>query len=357
MLDSLNSITINDIADRIEFIPLEAKSKKAMVGGTNLSLLRSGYDYIVSHNQLSLFGINRFDSLGHFVGSISGRGRSSSEVTMLLGVFGNNNLNKICVRSFRKIVVFSSMGRYLHNIELKESVADIALLNNGTYVYAPFEVTGDVNSAYLKFMDDRGEITDTRTYDKRQNFGNIDQSIESQQNPTIIKEKICLGSNFEGDVLYRDKYSNIIDRIRGEDDIAPYANIALGKFQPVVEDSKSEAKCRQKIYIREIAETQNYFIITYIYNGRVNSSMWDKQEERIIYNTSFSRESKGPEIGYKLFARYQISQTEDTIVNIAHTTESELYCLLTATQASRLLAGVEPDDNPIIMVVHLKSSI
>lgn len=353
---SVSNFIINDIAQDIRFIPLES-SPQAWHSNIGIRLFKNKDSYIVSdiHPRCK---ITKYDSNGSFVKNIARVGRGPSEIIECWGVFSNTKLNQLCVQDRRKIVVNSFDGKHLYDIRFEKStpmVSDVVLLNTGDYVCTPFTflATKETDIPYLFFMNDIGEVVYSLRYDKKRDIGQK-PITESNQNRRLVYERSIMSSNFLGEALFRDLFSDVVYKIKGKDSVLPHINLHRGELMPTPEDTYSLRKNANKIYCQNMTETAKYFIVTYVYDGYKYTAIWDKKSEKIVANIGVDRESREKTSQYKMFTRYRTPLSTEILVNIVLATEDKLYCLLEAETAMDFLPNVKADDNYIIMIIDLR---
>ena len=351
---SEDTFTINSLAKNISFITLETSSKALLTTSDFKVIIINGRYFISSGTALTFSGIMEFDGAGRFMNySIPKGGRGPKELPLTYEWSYNRDIQLLIASSLYEILSYSLENSTINKYSLGSPFFYVCPLNDGILVGANSIIgSGDVNMPYLHFRNQCGKIVHSLCYPQKRD---IAYNLPEGRGPM---ETYQLYPSYSGDALFKDMFNDTIYRIRGIDDVVPYIIIHRGMLALTIKDVYNQATMAQKICIRGILDTKNYFFIKYWHKDAMNCAIWDKQSLTFITNIKadnssdhriviFNRTSNG-------FTKYQTPNGKEILIAISSYFEGKLYSMLDASVAMEFLPNVKEDDNPVLMVIELK---
>lgn len=352
--DASETFTINSIAKKISFIPLET-SDKAMLTTENFKVVKINEHYYISSSlSPAASNIMMFDSTGCFTDYLIQAGRGPKELAYILGWSLNQNLQQFVVFGIGEVLLHSVVENITSKYGLAESLYMTQVLNDGNIVGIPGLYKEKTDTPYLKFLNHKGEIVKSLFYSAEHN---VTYHVPENTGNIGPLENYGLYSNYFGNALFKDMFNDTIFCIRSLNKIEPYIIMNRGSFAPKVKDALDKAAKAKTIMIRGVLETGKYFFITYAYKDIMFCAVWDKETVALIDNVKAenidehqviisNRNSNG-------FTKYQTPNGKEILVAISSYADNKLYCFIDASDAMKFLPDIKEDDNPIVMVIEM----
>ena len=348
---SADTMVLNSIADSVRFVPLEI-NEHCLVADYYNKLAATSDSYFVSGGAFEdNNGVLQFDHAGKFVQNIVKIGRGPGELPNVLVWSINASLRRICASGMSESLLIrswdtdESMGFPIQG----ESDFYFVSLDDGSFVSTIRSgiVKDGADVSYLNFCDSLGFVQRTIKYAQKRDVFYV--AIPGKlQHPF---ENYLLSASYRGGALFGDVYNDTIYYIKDRDHISPHVVFTRGKLIPQIKDVYDDVRKAEQIYFRDATETARYFLLKYFYRGQLYTGIWDKQTLKLVSRAGRPTEAA---LSEKFHARYVLPDGEQVLVKILYADKDRLYGLLDASVAARFMDGVDEEDNPVVMIVHLK---
>ncbi|HCC52915.1 MAG TPA: hypothetical protein DEQ30_13380 [Porphyromonadaceae bacterium] len=336
---------LNNLVRKVTFVPLETSESSPFFTEYNLLVHSTGSQFIISSGIMDkILPALLYDSSGHFITSLVRRGRGPSEIVGAVPVSHlNDSLKTLSVFGGRKIVSYSYVKNKLGNTLLEQYISSGVLLNDGNYIVLPSAYHFNEEDPYLCFLNAKGETLKSLTYPAGTNKAYRLKEGESNG----PNEKYILSSNYLGDALFHDIFNDTLYRIDHLNHIEPYILLNRGNLLPNHKNVYNSGKRNETIHIHRIAETKDYFFISYNYLRKYYISIWSKDTEKLLANISDS-----PSI-HPFSAKYKTENDVEVWVGIVGFAEDKLYGIMNASDASTFISEITENDNPVLLIMDL----
>lgn len=344
IINSENISEIDTIIKNIDFIYLENKEGPTL-SEVNINLSKVGEKYIISSFRSN--GVFQFDNSGHYEKTIITRGKAKNELSSDLYRWTYNKDHNVLTISLGYKIVYYDFNRNKNGgISFDQYYYNTIMLNSNNYVALP-NINGNSisESIYLSFLDNNGKKIESKEYTK-----NRDLAYEMPKYYDGPLETYGLYSNSYGTVLYRDMFNDTIYNVSSNNKIEPYIVLNRHKYAPSVKDNNLDKK-REKIFIKDVNETEKYFFIKYQYDEKMWSVILDKGTSKIISKVEIELTDRTtPFLNYSHFLKCKISENNSIIVGVVSYDKDKIYCIARPVD----LENIDDYQNPIIMEVSLK---
>ena len=348
-----DTFVINNIAKDISFIPIE-RSTEVLLTVVDFRVARIDDSYYISSmaGGSRFSGIIRLDTMGRFKEHVVQIGRGPKELPRWFEWSCNNTLNQIVASSLYDIIVYSFENDVTNKYSLSGYFGKGFLLSDGNIVGLPkITGTGDVDTPYLCFLNQEGEVIKSLYYPQKRN---IFYDIWATQGRDVGPLEVYgLYAGHSGDALFEDMYNDTIYRVSSINEIHPYIILGRGSLAPKVKEVLDRKAKVNRVTLRRVLETEKYLFIVYEYKDLHYSGIWEKQSSTLIGNmeTDFF---KIPVINNRGFTMYLTPNGDKIPIGIAGYSDGKLYGVLGANQAMEFLPDIDEYDNPVLMVIELK---
>lgn len=341
---------LSTVAESIEYIPLETNLKCLLANVANITVTATDILIFVYEDKCY-----RFNRQGKFMNAIGSIGRGPKEFTKARSCSVDTINNWIYIVDWEKLVKYDFNGNFIdkYSPNNKESLGfyvvqsepGLFLFGNSTYQYA-----------------NPGERFPLYFYSEQQNKYLAKVACEKKDK---IPFSICLSSLYthNNHTFLSDYWSDIIYKVNSPHELKPYAVLDKGKFKYQSTDDKSimGGKNNNSAGILEVlrmAENDRYIFIA----TNKGTCFYDKKTKQ----SHFANYNKS-ELGWANFNNDISSVPFRLLINAPHAiNNNQLYSYNNAldffseevdannTQVQQLLKNLQPDDNPVLVLVKLK---
>ena len=355
-----DEFTINSIAKDISFIPLETTDESLLrIEHFKIAKINEHY-YISSGFVFNFSGIMEFDGNGRYIKHLllKHRGNGPNELPLPLHWSYNTNTQLLVISTAHQILFHSFENNTTNKYTLGTDTYYECLLNDGTMVSLPdwtsLSIKGKPDIPYLHFRNLESEIIKSICYPEKR-----DIAFTTAEDSGPI-DYYNLFPHSSGDALFRDVFSDTIQRIRSMDDIKPYMVLYRGDLAVTPKDAANRARQNQLIYLNKILETKRFFFIRYGYRNEWNNTVWDKKTLSFIANTKADNSDE-----HKIvisgefynnawnFTKYISPTGKEMLIPILTYIDGKLYSVIDAEQAMEFVPGIVYDDNPVLMIIDI----
>lgn len=349
---SADTFVLNTITDSVRFVPLETNGK-SIIENFNYVFAAIADEFLISGGIGNYGkGVLQFDSRGSFIGEIARIGRGPGELRIVMSWSVNESLRKICVMGQSRMVVKWLDTGNTYDISIKDAYGfDIVPLDDGSCVFTKTTGMGKygVDIPYLTFLDSTGSVIHSLNYSYNRN---VDYDASEGRQGKLPFEKYNISASYMGGAIFQDVYNDTLFYIKDRNHITPYIVLKRGKLMSDIKDVYDDARKAQQVYFRNMTETEKYFLIKYFYRNMLYTDIWDKSSKKLISRVEMPNSFSA--LTQKFNARYELPNGEETIVNIVYAKKDQLYCLLEAPVAAKFMDNIDEEDNPVVMILHLK---
>ncbi|MFA6590178.1 MAG: hypothetical protein WCZ67_02210 [Bacteroidales bacterium] len=352
--DNDSVIFINEIADSIQYLPLEFDREAALL--TEFLMLFEWQEkiFISSYSSRYFPGICQFDKEGNFEQVAVKVGRGHSELTKgfykwsydesscELVVCGNGRIfNYSLLQEEGDFIPFST---YSHNA-VALGKGHYAILNMS------FEHPGSTDISYLQILNEKGRVVKSYYYSqKRTIFYRLPQSSCGPL------ESYKLYQSYNGDAMFKDVFNDTIFVVN-KDSVSPSYCLYSGEKSPRVEDATKKEKKKSCVYIKKISDTKRYIISTYTHSDCNKTVIFDRTSGEVAANASvlISNHSAGVyPTRNRHFAVLKTPDDRDIYIGIVSTAENIIYAVASPGDVAAFVPGVTSESNPVIIKIYLK---
>ena len=342
-------LLISQIADDIEFIPLET---------TEESLLDNNLrDITITEKDIFLFDYNkgyRFDRRGKFVNSIGSKGQGPEEFVRPMRMAVDTINRWIYFFDYtRNIVKYDYNGKHIETLATKGYGFGLLLIN------APGQFVID-NNNYL--FSKPGERYSTYFYSEKEKKEISKFSCDYKEK--IPSMSICdpIAYKNNNNLFLKDFWCDTIYMMKGVYDAYSYAVIQKGKFINRNVDDKSligEKPLNEERFILgvyQIHESDRFFYLS-TNNGTV---IFDKKENKTFLDEYVENKIKITDDLYGGIINNSIKTIcENKAITYCHsheliTTNKHLINDKRYQSYTTMVEKRDPDDNPVLIVIKLK---
>ena len=347
-----DTVLLNTLLDSVWFIPLETK-KESLIPAWSYTLGIIGGRLLISGGgSTNGNGIQQFDLSGNYTGTFVRKGRGPGELPHIHDWYTHDALQRLnAVGSPNKMVIHSFQNNRTSDFQTKEFLEfEQVPINDGTFVSTSqlFQKSYQ-DKPYLAFRDVSGEVVAAlHDPEKRDIYfdmaeGRVAWPIEGRQ----------LFPHHSGDALFQDAYNDTTYMVRGPKDIRPRFVFKRGRYMPVPRNENDPASKKNRIFIREIIDTDPYVFLYYIYKEKLFFDIWSKATGRLV--SRMESENYWNFQTSRSVAPYEFPGGNRNVVYIEYATNDTIYGIVSPRTASTFIDGVTPEDNPVIMIGKLSS--
>ena len=348
---SYGNVRLSDIIESIEYIPLET-TDESLVG--TIGFAPCSFD--ISDNYIVVSCIQQtqvflFSRDGRFISRVGRQGQGPGEYTSPSGVFLDEKRDQIFVGTPQQgILVYNLRGEFIRNIPTERTAGGLTRLHNDNFL---------VNNVF--FSPFSYEI---RSLD----FQLVAEGIKNAYFGARIRRVLGRPTNY----LFNDRIhvrkahlNDTIFSIENNFSFTPRFVVSAGRFTPTINFLESTGGStgfdRRSGYvgISSIYQTTNKLLFHYSYQDRGYRAYFDKNVGRLYH---FRSESGIPNdfdggvdfwprrqdnlIWYQFFYAYHLIENSGGISPVGGTEAVQSF--------NRLIERLDPDDNPVLMIVRLK---
>jgi len=272
-INNFNIVNLSEIAENIEYIPLETDSQTLItqiVFPTHLIIAEELY--IVRDN----FSCKSYNKKGQFVCSYGNLGHGPEELTSIDRVSVDERNRKLYLSNSRKILEFSYNGDYIRLIDIPVEVREnvdyttefVALGDN---IFCGIMKNSNIPIS-LYIFNDNNEVLGSHT-----SYYNYDSALKGSMMNFIIMNLpyLSIGKN----VLYKDGLCDTLFIINNDLKIEPGYYFNFGKYsQPLdylrsfKEKSLDLQGTLNHLFVSNFFETENFLLFTCNFGNHIPKS-------------------------------------------------------------------------------------
>jgi len=328
---------LNDVAQSMRLIPIETNDsvlfRNVIISDvTEENIIVYGGN--IGVHKKAVYFINKMD--GKVSSIIDRYGQGPEEYISINDVHLNELSNTLYLydSNGRKTNEYTFGGKFVRSIK-NDSIAAFRMLKDGNFVisYAPFINTG----FSLGICDSSWNL-------KRRGLPKMGKNIKFDM---IYFDAIL---KFNGEYFYKMAHCDTLYRITTAYD-EPYLVHSKGKYN-IPLDIKASLENTEKEGCNYIQQDygdliKKYYFLTYWYDYKLYSEIWDIENSSLIYKNEYSRNGgvKGVPV---------IINEKKINVWPSYVSSDCLYCVIGNEDAISLIPSLPADTNPIILEIKLK---
>ena len=342
---SYGNVRLSDIIESIEYIPLET-TDESLVGGVGFATssfdISDNYIVVSCRIQSQVFLFSRD---GRFISRVGRQGQGPGEYTMLFGVFLDEKRGRIFVRGHREqgILTYNLRGEFVENISgggrgaLERLHNDHFLVNN--FLFSPF-------------------LYEIRDFDL--------QLVAEGVRNNYYGNRITRGMGRSTNYLFNDKIhvrqimlNDTIFSVENDFSFTPRFVVTAGRLSPTINWLEDPNRQGEFMSISRIYQTANKLLFQYNFQNRRRFTYFDKNAERLFHFRSgsgipndfdggvdFWPQRQDNLIWYQFFDAYYLIENSGGITPTGGTAAVQSF--------NRLIERLDPDDNPVLMIVRIR---
>jgi len=359
----LDSVLLSSMVEDIEYIKLEATPDSYI---TFCEETEIGEKYIVVLRKQSIYVFNR---KGKYLNRIGRKGKGPGEYTFprLLRLSKDEKYLFFHDSPRRKILQYELDGTFISETEIHFYPTNVRLLNTNIPIF--------FNSSTMN------HIYDSITLFTINNNGLVDKKILSKCIPVLMEEPGTfyvadnLLNNYYDSLTYWEEFCDTIYRVSPDYTVIPKYLLDIKEFKMPIEvilnSERNIIEIHKYFELIEFTETKDYIFIFGHKNYKLNRIIYDKNK-RISRNLYFDENSySGRSLindfdgGYPIFPSNLVNPKTLFVTFDVNSYKTQLQSGYTKTpdkikypekqkQFQELLDNADENDNPVIMIVHLK---
>lgn len=308
-------------------------------------------------NSIFVFDFNncfRFTRDGKFVNKIGKKGRGPGEYNRPMHITLDKEQNAIYIQDKKRILKYGYNGDFLEEFLLGITTSnilhhkdDIFLVNRMMYSYAP---PNDRFSIYFFSTDKKKHVARFKCPKK-------DKIPFAIDNPIMY--------NYNKNTFIKDYWGDNIFKVEDPHNVFPYATLNTGKLKHRDKDDKRPFTGKKNkgdelvVSITFISETDRYIFMgsnkgLFIFDKKNNITYCSKYQKNGEKWSGFTNDiTGGPTFFAHSFPKYHFSENSLTTFNFPYEFFEE-GVNTNNPQIKELLKTLQPDDNPVIVLVKLK---
>lgn len=343
-----SEFVLNDLVQKTTFIPLDSKEESPLLADFNFSVHAIDDQFIVSSGVMDkALPALLYDSSGRFIKPLIRRGRGPYEITGAVPMPSlNRSSNVLSVFGGQKIVSYSLVEEKAKDMRVDRYILSGVLLDDGNYVAISGAYRFNEEDPYLYFFDPEGKLLKSLNYPAGTKKAYQLKEGESS-GPT---DKYILSNNHLDQALFHDLFNDTVYRISGLDRMDPYIVLNRKNLLPMHKDVNNPEARGRTIHIHRLAETRDYFFISYNYLKEYHTSIWEKSTGELMANISESP------LLHPFSAQYRLNDGTLIWVGIVGFADDKIYGILSANDAVSVIPGITENDNPVLMVMDLSGN-
>lgn len=346
-----DTLSFDNLIENVKFVPLETSTSSLVNPG---SLLKVNDHYIMwGGNPITPY-VKDFSSSGKYIGDLYTPGRGPNETSMVYSVSGDKMNDRITIFGPGKILFYDLNTSETTGVNVDEYglFNNPVWLKNGDLVLSVLDDQEDLRQSarrmesvcrpVLLFLNSGMSVIDTVFTNEP-----VHRIIEGATVGRIIRNQVVPNGDR---VLFKYMLNDTIYRINNCHTLTPTFILDIAKnLKPSLKNSEMDqlVKKDKMIYIVDFFESKDYIFITYDYHGLSNFGIWDKHSgELVAHHKSFYIDA------------FYVSLNGITTELFTEQIDWESNTIYTSVEARKLvgiLPDIQPDDNPIIVELKLKS--
>ena len=355
---SIDTLSYGNLIKSVRYIPLET-NEKSMIGNGDITVIKVAGKFIVSSGRANFIILKEFDLNGKYISNLFNIGRGRKELPLPYFWIANDSVDEIIIGGNDKMLLFNVTTGDLSDVRLQESFFNLTgiLLCNGTIVQCLFNAddprTGTTDYPYMCFIDASGKKISERCYPAERDIAYLPISgVSSYPFELYLLKQTNYGA------VFKDLYNDTLYTIKSKDDIrARYVAKRGNKYMPTIEEAlRSGEKKSDKIYFTDIIDSPEYLFISYYYDNNYNTSIWRKNECKLIasYSDIPRTDYKKYYWEYMAIMPFSFDGFKGVLPIDYVTADNKIYIGTAASKLTGILPNLKDDDNPVIIEITLK---
>lgn len=353
-VDNVKGIKLSDIAERVEWIPLET-TDSSLIARPLLSSVRlmNGYIYIPCS-----VGLLSFREDGTFQRTISRRGQGPGEYTSLVSVTADEASNHIYLLTPGKVMTYTSEGTFLRENPTPIGWA-FSVVQDSLYLTYIYNNTGQ--KPYRLLMTDAQGDTLLRV-PQTDRF----EVLPKGMNWYYTNRKENYLYTYQGENVFHDYYCDTLYTVR-PDSLLPRYIFQMGKYRlpddlrleaVMMTSDRDQALARAENHLRPtLYETDRYVVMPYTTWNISDPEKADPQLMIYDKQTGLCTRAQGGTIQNDMTGNlpfYPAARIADNVLMASIEAEELLEKAKEGAELPESLKGLKEDDNPVLMLVYLK---
>lgn len=352
---------LSSFVESIEYIPLETKEECLI--GEGMSFDIDDTHIAVKYN--SCESVYLFDRKGRFLRTIGTTGGGPKEYWFVENVFLDPVNDCVVIATPGKVVYFNKQGEFLRSIPFPVDERRTASYFHGQFLrMADSYIFRDSTFHVYAIYNDKGYLL-------KEAIASIPIPLKKDPRWRLSYKckEITSVYTYQNMPHVREYLNDTIYMINGLNQFKPKYIINLGKYKvtPEIQADIAHYKDRMqdKVVIVEIMETANSLFFQYVHKWGIHSCRYDKKERKLykFYTSGYPNDYDGGMDfqvktllnGQKNRFVYTCFSVEELISFTEQSKKRNIKGPKSAAQAfKKLTKRIDPDDNPIIMVMKLK---
>lgn len=345
-------VLLSQIARNVKIVPLETKPECLVAKVAKESIRMVGSNLFIPCSE----GVLQFTDDGKFVRSVAKRGQGPGEYNMIRYVASSEASGQVYIMDHGKILAYSVDGTFREESKMPYCW-QFTLLNDSTFVGYTYNNTGQKKDKLI-LVNQQGDTLNA--------FPQYDQfTISDGLNYYLWGWHDRYVYSFKGDACCKEYYNDTVFTITPEQ-LNPRYIMEMGKYK-IPKERRFEVLCGNwdeysepaRAYLRpDFLETSNWVFLPYTTWDVVDT---ETQPQLAIYDKKTKECYKVKDgkikndVGGNLPFYPAISIADDVLLYFLEATEFiELAEEDPSLFENEQLKKVKEDDNPILMIVHLK---
>lgn len=341
---NIDTGVLNSIAQKINFIRLQSGRSSSL---TDLNLILDKVEDKLIASSLRSFVI-QFDSAGNYEKKLVDIGRAKNEVQNRLYQWTFQN-NQVTLCQGNKMIAYNPLTGKTKGYLSEQYYYNTILLRDGNYVALPNLGPEMKDDRYLDFLDAGYEIVKSVSYTSSR-----DVYYWVPNSYTGRLDTYGLYPSYTGDVLFKDLFNDTIYKIKDINTIIPYICLKRGDLAPTVENVTDKSDNNRLIYIKNVAESENYVFVNYGFQESMYSVVLEKETGTPLILTEMEFKNATSIINSRYFIDYITPKGKRIKVGIVNVARDRLYCVVRTGDALDFMPQMSEYDNPLILEVILK---
>lgn len=337
------------VAEEIEYIPLE-KTKDCLLNDYLKNIFFDEKNILVFDFERCY----RFNLEGKFINKIGKKGRGPGEYNRPMNIAVDDNKKVVYFQDHKRILKYNYDGEFLTEYQTEISSNNILRYDEGILL---------LNDQYYQHAEPGNRFSIR--------FFSEEKGTQIAKVDCPKKDKIPFAMdwpnmyNFDGKSFLRDYWDDTIFKIQNPLSIIPYATINKGKLKLRDNDDKSVFNGKKNsgeelvLEINFIAEVDRFIFLTtskglFCFDKRTKETRCVEIHKNGEKWQNFTNDlTGGPTFFPNNFPRLPVNNS--TIVTFNHAYEFfEDGIDTNNTQIKELLKTLQPDDNPVLVLVKTK---
>ena len=347
-MDREQEVLLSQIARKVEYIPLETRLE-CLIQKPRGFVQYVGGNYIIPCSQV----VYMFDGTGKFIRQIGSHGGGPAEYNNIFSMDADAKNGQLYLQTIRKQNVYTLAGDYVKNLPIPD-VDKVAKLNDSLYVAYIHNSTGQRKERLL-LLNGKGDTIRT--------FPNYDFfKVEKNRSFMMMSPNDRYLLRYKDNLCFKDYYNDTLFTVT-EKELLPRYILQLGKYHIPVESRWENMNFDWKRFEREaskylrvnVLETDHYVFMPYIHwteNKKTGLVIYDK-DKKTCFRAKDIRIPNDMEGGIPLEPYTSIG--DNTLLTLWTPAEiMELAEKDPSILKHDKLKNLKEDDNPVLMIVHLK---